>query len=259
MGLFDGIGSVIGGALGGLFGGGGDASSDIEEAEQQAIAERRAEFEKAQQFLSPFMGAGQFAIPGLEALTGGDPAAVINRLTQQFQTSPGQQFIQQQATRALQNQAERAGLLDTGAERASLAQTVSGLASQNLNQFINQALGVRSSQQQALESLFGGGLGAGQALAGGALQTGAGIAGDLGNIGAAQAASALGRQRDISSLFGGIGGLIGGALGGGGFGGGGFGNLFGSSALSAPIEPSVSSLVNQFQQFGGGGLSGGFF
>jgi hypothetical protein len=196
---------VGGGLLGSLFG--GDASEDVEESQQQAIAEQQREFELARQFLSPFQQAGVSAIPGLQALGARmtDPVGEINRILAQFQQSPAQRFAQQQATQGVQSQAERLGLLDSGAERGALAKTISGLASQNQQQFLQNVLGEQARGAQVLQNLFGTGAGAAGTLAGGALQTGQGIAGSLGNIGAAQGLGAL-RQQNI---FGSLGGLLG--------------------------------------------------
>jgi len=188
-----------GGALVGAFSK-HEAAGEAEEAAEAQIAEQRRQFALARQFLGPFQQAGQFAIPGLEGLSQQDPTSEINRILGQFQQSPAQKFVQQRATQGVQSQAERLGLLDSGAERGALAQTISGLAGQNQQQFLQNVLGERARRTQILQNLFGTGAQSAQALAGGALQTGRGVAGSLGAEGVAGALGTLGIGNMAGSL-----------------------------------------------------------
>lgn len=201
--------AIEGGAslLGELFGG-DDASDEASQAAAEAAAERRREFGEAKEFLSPYQQAGLGALPGLQAFAGEDPAAIINRILSQYQVSPAQQFVQRQATEAVQNQAESAGLLQSGAERTALAKTIAGLASQNQQQFLQNVLGERTRRLQTLQNLFGTGAQSAQALASGAIGTGAGIARDIETGGAARAAGDL----QLQNLLSGLGGMVGGVF-----------------------------------------------
>lgn len=194
-------GAVLPALFSSLFGGG---SEDVEEAQERAIAERRRAMQQAAGFLQPFREGGIFGMKGLEDISSQmhDPVSFLNRIMAQYQESPGAKFERGQATEALQSQAQSLGLLDSGAERASLANLVSNLASRNQQQFLQNVLGIQSGRGQLLQSLFGGGLGAGQALATGALKTGAGIAGDISGIGEARAAGDISMGEQFGSAVG---------------------------------------------------------
>ena len=213
------------GLLSSLFGGGGDAG----DASQAAMGQERQAMMQALGLLSPFQQAGVGAIGGLQGMLGQDPTDIVNKILGQYQTSPGEQFQQQQAQGALQNQLAAAGLGGSGAAIQKSGQLAQHLAGQGQQQFLQNVLGQRQQQMGGLESLFRGGLSA--------AGTGAGLLGQEGQtLGGLAGAGILGQGQEKSGLFGGLGSLAG-LFGGGGFGGaggaggagGGFGSLFGGN------------------------------
>jgi hypothetical protein len=220
------------GAIGGLsslFG--KDSSRRAAEQEQQELEEAERQIQAATQqglgLLSPFRGAGTFAISPLEQMLGQDPTDIVNKILGQYQQSPAQQFQSQQAQKALESQLAGAGLAGSGEAIQRAGGLAQQLASQGQEKYLQDVLGQRQQQMGGLERLFGGGLSAATTGAGLLGEEGRSLAGLTGQIGQAQAAGTLGRQQNLSNLFGGL-GQLGGLIGGGGFGG--LSNLFGGGS-----------------------------
>lgn len=232
-------GAAIGQGISSLFGGGGAEKAAQQEQAELEAAQRQIQGATQQGLglLSPFQGAGQFAISPLEGMLGQDPTDIVNKILGQFQESPGQQFQKQQAQQALQNQMASAGLGGSGEAIQRSGQLAQQLASQGQQGFLQNVLGQRQQQMGGLESMFSGGLsaaGQGASLLG---QEGRSLADLTGQIGQTQAAGTLGRGQEQAGLFGGLGSLAG-LLGGGGTSG--VGNLFGGGA-SPWINPDTGS------------------
>lgn len=105
-------------------------------------------------YYDPYINAGRGALGDMTNLYKSllsDPTSIMKRIGATYQASPGYQYNVQQATNSANNAAAAGGMTGSPAEQAALAGRVSGLASQDYNNYMNQALG-----------LFGQGMGLGQ-------------------------------------------------------------------------------------------------
>lgn len=96
-------------------------------------------------YYQPYINAGQGAMGDLQAQYKqllSNPTAIMNQIGGQFKESPGYQYNVNQATIGANNAAAASGMAGSPAEQAGLAGTISGLASQDYNNFMNQGLGL---------------------------------------------------------------------------------------------------------------------
>ena len=167
------------------------ASAAQEAAAEEGISEERRQFERIQEILSPYREAGESSLQAQQQLLGisGNQQEAIDQLKQSAMFN---ELAQQGETALLQN-ASATGGLRGGDIQGALSQFRPNL----LNSLIQQ-------QYQNLGSLtsIGQASAAGQANLGQA--TGSNIAGLYGNIGAAQAGSALAQGAASGQLYGGI-------------------------------------------------------
>jgi hypothetical protein len=191
------------------------------------------------QYMDPYIQAGTSALPTLEAQYNQllqDPTALMSKIGGQFKASPGYQYNVDQATRAANQAAAAGGMAGSPAEQAELAKNVTGLASQDYNQFMNRALG-----------LYGSGLGGLGGLERQGQQESSQLAEDLARNQMSQAqqaeAEAQARNQRIGGMIGGATNIIGsgadwisgllGSGGSGGSGGGGLGGLGGIASIAS--------------------------
>lgn len=231
----------MGGAIDEIFGGGQkqafeDLSRGLGRA-QQPISQATA---AAQKGLLPFQQAGTAALPQLQQLAGQDPASVIKALQGQFQISPGAQMQTQQGIRAANLAASAGGTVGSGAEQKQLAQFAQGISSEDLQNFLRNALGVRGQQTGILQGLAGGG----QQAAMGSGQFGMKGGEDIANLISQQAtAQAKGEEAGAGGLTGLLSSILGSSLGGALTGG-----------LSSLFEGGLGELGSGLSSlFGGGG------
>jgi hypothetical protein len=172
--------SIVTDVVGDLFGV-GDAA--LEAARVQSGAAERGIAETREQ-LSPFREAGVSALQKQQALLGLSGVGAQKRAFDEFTTSPGQQFMQERARKALLRSSAAIGGLGGGNLKSELQQQAIGFGQQDLQ-----------SQLARLSGLSG----AGQAAAG---QT----AENIGNLdlqsGQAQASGILGAQQAKSDFMG---------------------------------------------------------
>lgn len=71
-----------------------------------------------------------------------DPAALINRIMQDYHTSEGYQFQKNQLNKEMSNTAAAGGIAGTPQDQINQAQGVQGLLSQDMEKFLTQALGL---------------------------------------------------------------------------------------------------------------------
>lgn len=204
-----------------------EATESQERSTQLEIAESRRQFDKLQEVLSPFVGAGAGAIGAQATLAGlGGPeeeAAAIEAIR------AGPEFgalVRTGEEAILQNQAAIGGLRG-GNIRGQLAQ----FRPQILSQLINQRFGrLGGIAQLGQASAAGVGVGA--------IRTGESIGGAFRNVGEARAGGALARGRTQANLFGDIGGAFGALIGSDLFGGanigGGTGDPLGGLTIPGP-------------------------
>ena len=108
------------------------------------------------QQLSPYEAAGGYSLPRYEQGLGeqmqDNGVGQIDNILNQYHYSPWAQHETQGATQAANNAATASGLLGTPQEQEALAGKISGITSQDQQQFLNNALG---QYDQGLQGLYG--------------------------------------------------------------------------------------------------------
>lgn len=168
------------------------------------------------------------------------PMDFLNEIIAGYSPSQGYKFREQKALEAARNSAAQGGISGTHNDQLGQAEMVSGLLDQDMQQWLQNVLGIQTTGLQGLENTANRGFGASQSLA------------DLlGNISGSQAGLAYNRQqadRDrTGNIIGGLSGLL----------GTGAGALFGSSAGNSGTPLTGTRNINNLGQNGrGGGLRG---
>ena len=200
--------AIIGGAI--IAGGAGaiaakKSSKAQTKAADASIAEQQRQFDVTQQNLQPFQRAGESALKQQQALIGLSGDEAQQSAFDQFNQSPGQQFLRDRAQKNLLRNTAAIGGLGGGNVRSALVQQGIGFAQQDLqNQF--GRLGQLAGQGQAAAtnvSQFG-------------QQTASNIGNTLTSAGNARASGILNQNQAFQQ---GLGGVLSGAAQGGLFGG----------------------------------------
>lgn len=160
---------------------GGDTDEGYEQARgaiQQGMQQQRGEEQRAEQAWGPYGGIGGYAIPKYEGALeqGADPSAYLNQLMGKYQESPYLQNQIQAGEQAAGRASAASGMLGSGAEMQAAASRAQGLRSQDMQNYLNRALGLR---QQYLGGM-GGLMGAGERAAGGIAGERMGLGKELG-------------------------------------------------------------------------------
>lgn len=168
-----------------------------------------------------------------------NPMDFLNQITEGYSPSEGYRFREKHALNAARNSAAAGGISGTYNDQLGQADLVNGLLGQDMQQWLQNVLGVQGMGLQGLENEAGRGFGASQSLA------------DLlGNIAGSQAGLSYNRDQassnSLGNIIGGIGGLAGSLAGAFGGGGGGIGGAIGSG---------LGSMLGGAR--GGGSRSGG--
>lgn len=147
------------GLLGGLF---GDSGAPYDKAMDQY----QQWANKAQQAQNPFFNAGKGAIPDYQNWLQGqkDPAAFMNNLQSQYKASPYSQYLQQQAMRGGQNAASASGLMGSTPLMEQMQQNSANIASGDMNQWLQNVLGINTQYGQGQQNLITGGQNAANSL-----------------------------------------------------------------------------------------------
>lgn len=201
--------------FGGIFGNSGAPYSD-------AMDQFQKYFKMSQGAQNPFLQAGQQGMGNYQNWLSGmqDPSKFINNQMNNYQASPWSQFEQQQAMRAGQNAGSAGGLTGSSPLTMQMQQNAGNIASGDMNQWLQNVLGVNTQY------------GAGQA---GLMNTGQHAADMMSqlsqNMGMQMGSGAYGEQagknQDFMNIIGGLFGPGFGGMGGGGGGGmGGMAQLF---------------------------------
>lgn len=122
--------------------------------------------QKAQDVQNPYMQAGQQAIPQYQQWLQGqqNPSGFINNLMGQYQESPYAHYMQQQSIRAGQNAASASGLIGSTPFAQALQQNASNISSQDMNQWLQNVLGINTQYGQGQQNLIGTGQNSANAL-----------------------------------------------------------------------------------------------
>lgn len=152
------------------------------------------------QYLSPYINAGQNALPILQNQYSQlmNPN-FINQFGQGFQQSPGFNFQVNQATNAANRTAAAGGMLGSPEEQQNLATTVSGLANQDYYNWLQHAMGAYGTGLSGEQNLYNTGFNASNNLSD-----------SLASALMSQANLSYAGQANQNQMFGGlIGGLMG--------------------------------------------------
>jgi len=186
--------SSLGGLVGGLFGGKDpykDASKQYEKYANQAAS-----------YQNPFYQAGTGALPQYQNYLQGmsDPSAFINNLMGGYQASPYSQYMQDQSIKAAQNAASASGLSGSSAMNQAIQQNAANISSQDMNQWLQNVLGINTQYGAGLGGLVGMGQGSANNLSN--------IYNSLGqNLAQGSYGSANASNQRMSDIFGGLGSL----------------------------------------------------
>lgn len=183
--------AAIGGAAIGAHAANNAADAQVNAANRATQVQQHM-FDTIRGDLSPFVGLGVRALPGLNRFLSGNPAEVQKAL----EATPGYQFTRTQGLKAVQNSAAARGLGASGAALKGAANFATGLADSTFgsqfNRFLDAArLGESAAAQtgsfgtQAASSIGNNLIGAGNAAAGGAIGTANAISGGLNGLSSA--------------------------------------------------------------------------
>lgn len=133
---------------------------------------------------NPFLQAGQGALDNYQGWLQGmqNPSGFINHLMGQYQQSPWAQYQQQQSMRAGTNEASASGLIGSSPFAQQLQQNASNISSQDMNNWLQNVLGINSQYGQGQQNIAGMGQNAANTLSGLYSQEGEG----LGNLAAGE-------------------------------------------------------------------------
>ncbi|MCK5600593.1 hypothetical protein KAR91_01920 [Candidatus Pacearchaeota archaeon] len=182
---------------------GGEAAAAQTEAAGLGIEERRGQFERIQELLSPYMEAGAGALGGQQALLGLAGPEAQQQAISRIEGSPLFGSLVRQGEEGILQSASATGGLRGGNVQGALAQ----FRPQMLQQLIESQYSKLGGLSQLGQASAAGVGAAGQ-------QTGAGIANLLAQRGQAQAGGALARGEARAGLYGDISQAIGTGIGG---------------------------------------------
>lgn len=153
-------------------------------------------------YQNPFYNAGNAAIPQyqnyLQKMS--DPSQFINNLMGGYQESPHSQYLQDQAMKSAMNASSASGLSGSSAMNQAISQNAADISSQDMNQWLQNVLGINSQYGQGLGSMMGMGQNAGNQLSN--IYTGLGNEMAQGSYG-----SSMAKNQQMGDLFGGLGNL----------------------------------------------------
>lgn len=144
--------SGLGGLFGGLFGNSDQPYDAAMDQYQQWGA-------KAQRTQQPYLDAGTGAIGDYQKWLQGqkDPTKFINDTMGQYQQSPYAKYLQQQSLNAGQNAASANGLMGSTPLMQQLQQNAGNISSQDMNQWLQNVLGINTQYGQGQNNLMTGG------------------------------------------------------------------------------------------------------
>ena len=186
----------LGGILGGLFGNSGKPYDKAMEQYQEWA-------NKAAGQQQPYAEAGRGAIGDYQEWLQGqkNPTEFINNLMGNYQESPYAHYMQQQGIRAGQNAASASGLMGSTPFAQQLQQNAQNISGQDMNQWLQNVLGINTQYGQGQQNLMTGGQNAANALTNMYNQMGE-------RMGEAAYGKQAGRNQDFWNVLGGIGSMF---------------------------------------------------
>jgi hypothetical protein len=159
-------------------------------------------YNQAQNTQQPFLNAGTGAIPNYQNFLSKmqNPTDFINNISSQYKESPYAQYQQQQARRAAENFGSANGLSGSTLLMQQAQQNASNISSQDMNNWLQNVLGVNQQYGQGQQNLIQGGQNSANSLTN--------LLSMLGNnMGQAAYGQEAGNQSDFSNILGGLGSL----------------------------------------------------
>lgn len=152
--------------FGGLFPLIGDFFSNPGKPYGDASKELARYFPQQQGYLNPFLKAGQGAIPDFQNWLKSmqNPSGFINNLMGSYQESPYAHYQQDQAMRSAQNMGSASGLTGSTPLTQFAQQNARDISSQDMNQWLQNVLGINSQYGAGQMGLMGQGMQAGNAM-----------------------------------------------------------------------------------------------
>lgn len=141
--------SGLGGFLGGLFG-------DSDKPYDKAMEQYQKYLQMGQGAQQPYMDAGKGAIGDFQEWLKGqkDPTAFINNLMGNYEESPYAHMLQQQAMNAGNNSASASGMAGSSALMEQQMKNAGLISSQDMNQWLQNVLGINTQYGQGQKSLM---------------------------------------------------------------------------------------------------------
>lgn len=190
--------SGLGGLLGGLFGNSGKPYDKAMEQYQQWM-------QQAQGTQQPFLDAGKEGMGNYQDWLKGmkDPSQFINGLMDNYQQSPYNSYLQQQAQNAGINAGSASGLTGSSALMQQMQQNAGNIGQQGMDSWLQNVLGINNQYGQGQQNLMGVGQNAANSLTNMYNQMGQ-------NMGQAAYGKEAGKQNDLwNTIGGGLGMLTG--------------------------------------------------
>lgn len=120
------------------------------------------------QYLSPYINAGQQMLPGLQSQYGmlmNDPSARLNQIGAGYQQSPGLQFSINQGLQGAGHAAAAGGMAGSPQHEQNNMSVATGLANQDYNQYMQNALGLYNTGLSGAQGIYNTGATAGNNMA----------------------------------------------------------------------------------------------
>jgi hypothetical protein len=196
-----GAGQGLSGLAGGYFGYQG--AQDLSNSIGQGINSANNSFNQGIGYLNPYNQGGQqaFGQLGSSLNSMANPGGYVNNLMQQYQTSPMAKFQMNAEQQTMNNSSAAGGMLGSPQEQQQMAQYAQGLTSQDMQNYIGNAMNVNQQYLGGLSGMAGMGLNAASNMN----QNRMGLGNTLANMYANQG---LAQQSGQNSIAGGIGGVL---------------------------------------------------
>lgn len=191
------FGSGLGGLLGGMFGNSGKPYD-------KAMEEYQKFMQMGQGVQQPYLDAGKGAIGDYQKWLQGqqDPAGFLNKMMGQYQQSPYNSYLQQQAQNAGINAGSANGTMGSSALAQQMQQNAGNIAQQGMDSWLQNALGINTQYGQGQQNLMQGGQNSANSLMNMYNQMSQ-------QMGDAAYGKEAGKQNDWWNMLGGVGGIIG--------------------------------------------------
>jgi len=182
----------VGDIFGGLFGNSGGGYDEAAKRLQQYMDQANKGFE-------PFLNAGHAAIPQFQDWSKQfqDPNKFLNDTFSNYHMSPGAMNSMNESQRAATNAASAGGLTGSTAHMREAGNIANQISSKDMQQYLQNVLGIGNNFGQSLNTLMQGGMGAASGMSGNLMGGG----NTLANLYGGSSAAGQGDQNKLISGF----------------------------------------------------------